>query len=360
MAAARHAAHAPGRAGARHAARGQRAHGLPGRRRATCGRRAGTTPSSATSRATHSAATTTRCCAAGSRASPSASPRHAGTAGYRAFTDSAPVLEKALARDAGLGWIGKHTNLLDRHDGSWFFLGEIYTDLPLPLDAPVTRALRQLHRVHRRLPDAGDRRAVRTRCAPLHLVPDDRASRADPGRIPRGDGQPHLRLRRLPARLPVEPLREVSGGTRLSRAPRPRRAAARRPVPLERGGIPGAHRRQRDPPHRLRALAAQRRRRARQCAARRAEVIAALRSRASDPSELVREHVRWALAQQARRVALDAQANYAVGLDEHPGAAALQVVDQPRLAEPAGREHDEVRRRGRSGRARRSAVRTSK
>lgn len=62
----------------------------------------------------------------------------AGSAGYRAFTDSAPVLEKALARDAGLGWIGKHTNLLDRHAGSWFFLGEIYTDLPLPIDAPVT------------------------------------------------------------------------------------------------------------------------------------------------------------------------------------------------------------------------------
>ena len=62
----------------------------------------------------------------------------AGTAGLRAFTDSAPVLEKALARGAGLGWIGKHTNLLDRHDGSWFFLGEIFTDLPLPVDPPVT------------------------------------------------------------------------------------------------------------------------------------------------------------------------------------------------------------------------------
>ncbi len=61
-----------------------------------------------------------------------------GSAGYRAFTDSAPVLEKALARDAGLGWIGKHTNLLDRHDGSWFFLGEVFTDVPLPLDAPVS------------------------------------------------------------------------------------------------------------------------------------------------------------------------------------------------------------------------------
>jgi epoxyqueuosine reductase len=61
-----------------------------------------------------------------------------GTFGYRVFVDSAPVLEKALARSAGLGWIGKHTNLLDR-DGSWFMLGELYTDLPLPPDAAVTQ-----------------------------------------------------------------------------------------------------------------------------------------------------------------------------------------------------------------------------
>lgn len=61
-----------------------------------------------------------------------------GPFGYRAFVDSAPVLEKALARDAGLGWIGKHTNLLNRHAGSWFFLGEIYTDLPLPADSAPT------------------------------------------------------------------------------------------------------------------------------------------------------------------------------------------------------------------------------
>jgi epoxyqueuosine reductase len=54
---------------------------------------------------------------------------------YRAFVDTAPVLEKALAEKAGLGWIGKHSNLLNRTAGSWFFLGELYTDLPLPTDA---------------------------------------------------------------------------------------------------------------------------------------------------------------------------------------------------------------------------------
>ena len=61
----------------------------------------------------------------------------AGPFGYRVFTDSAPVLEKPLARNAGLGWIGKHTNLIHTAAGSWFFLGEIYTDLPLPTDRAV-------------------------------------------------------------------------------------------------------------------------------------------------------------------------------------------------------------------------------
>jgi epoxyqueuosine reductase len=60
-----------------------------------------------------------------------------GTFGYRTFADSAPVLEKPLAEKAGLGWIGKHTNVINRQAGSWFFLGEIYTTLPLPIDEPV-------------------------------------------------------------------------------------------------------------------------------------------------------------------------------------------------------------------------------
>lgn len=60
-----------------------------------------------------------------------------GPFGYRAFTDSAPVLEKALARKGGLGWVGKHSVVINRHAGSWFFLGELFTDLQLPIDEPV-------------------------------------------------------------------------------------------------------------------------------------------------------------------------------------------------------------------------------
>ncbi|KAF0164684.1 MAG: electron transport protein [Rhodocyclaceae bacterium] len=61
-----------------------------------------------------------------------------GVFAYRVFTDSAPVMEVGLARNSGLGWRGKHTLLLDREAGSYFFLGEIFTDLALSPDAPVT------------------------------------------------------------------------------------------------------------------------------------------------------------------------------------------------------------------------------
>ena len=57
-----------------------------------------------------------------------------GPFGFRVFVDSAPVMEKAIAEKAGLGWIGKHSNLLSREAGSWFFIGEIYVDIPLKID----------------------------------------------------------------------------------------------------------------------------------------------------------------------------------------------------------------------------------
>ena len=62
-----------------------------------------------------------------------------GPFGHRAFVDSAPVLEKALARKAGLGWVGKNTLILNRKAGSWVFLGELLVDLPLPIDQPNDR-----------------------------------------------------------------------------------------------------------------------------------------------------------------------------------------------------------------------------
>ncbi len=57
---------------------------------------------------------------------------------YRAFADSAPIFERHLAAKAGIGWVGKNTMVLNNHAGSWFFLGELFTNLPLPIDKPVS------------------------------------------------------------------------------------------------------------------------------------------------------------------------------------------------------------------------------
>ena len=79
----------------------------------------------------------------------------AGPFGYRAFVDSAPVLEKALARNAGLGWIGKHTNLIDRNAGSYFFLGEIYAEFAAPKSmSPPRRTAARVARAYQRAPRA--------------------------------------------------------------------------------------------------------------------------------------------------------------------------------------------------------------
>ena len=95
----------------------------------------------------------------------------------KVFVDTAPVMEKPLAQAAGIGWQGKHTNLVSREHGSWLFLGVILTSLELEPDEPADqgRALRIVHAMPRCLPDAGLPRAAPDRCAALHLLPDHRA-----------------------------------------------------------------------------------------------------------------------------------------------------------------------------------------
>ena len=222
----------------------------------------------------------------------------AGPFGHRVFTDSAPVLEVALAAKSGLGWRGKHTLLLTRDMGSYFFLGEIYTDLPLP--------------VTRRSPaTAGPARACIAACPTGAIVA--------PYELDARRCISYLTIE-LEGSIP-EPLRPLIGNrvygcddcqlacpwNRFARgddrdgffrsAQRPRRRAVVDALRVDGRRVPAPHRRQRDPAHRLRAMAAQHRRRARQ---RRTRSVDRRRvgTRADDPSPLVREHVAWALARQ--------------------------------------------------------------
>ena len=91
------------------------------------------------------------------------------------FVDTAPVMEKPLAEAAGLGWQGKHTNLVSRRDGSWLFLGAIYTNIELEPDVPHQAHCGSLPRLPRRLPDQRLPGALPDRCPALHLLSDDRA-----------------------------------------------------------------------------------------------------------------------------------------------------------------------------------------
>jgi epoxyqueuosine reductase len=225
-----------------------------------------------------------------------------GPMGYRVFVDSGPVLEKALARNAGLGWIGKHTNLIARDAGSYFFIGEILTDLPLPVDAPAsahcgtcsacipacpTGAITAPYRL-----DA--RRCISYLTIELHgAIPvelrrllgnriygcDDCQLVCPWNRFARTAAHPDFKVRH---RLDAARLTELFTWTEEQFLARTEGSAIRR-IGHERW---------------LRNIAV-----ALGNAPTSAETIKALEARASHPSELVREHVDWALAEHSRRPA---------------------------------------------------------
>jgi epoxyqueuosine reductase len=225
-----------------------------------------------------------------------------GPMGYRVFVDSGPVLEKALARNAGLGWIGKHTNLIARDAGSYFFIGEILTDLPLPLDetasahcgscsacipACPTGAITAPYRL-----DA--RRCISYLTIELHgAIPvelrrllgnriygcDDCQLVCPWNKFARAAAHPDFKVRH---RLDSSRLGELFGWTEDEFLARTEGSAIRR-IGYERW---------------LRNIAV-----ALGNAPTTPENMAALAARADHPSELVREHVAWARAEHVRRAA---------------------------------------------------------
>jgi epoxyqueuosine reductase len=219
--------------------------------------------------------------------------------GCRVCVDTAPVLERAHARDAGLGWIGKHTNLIARDAGSWFFLGEILTDLPLPLDTPASAHCGSCQACLPACPTGAivaPYRLDARRCIsyltiehagaiPPALRPalgnrvygcDDCQLVCPWNKFAQAAAHPDFKVRHG---LDAAQLTELFGWSAAQFAERMRGSA------IYRIGYPRW----------LRNLAV-----ALGNARGSAAVIAALEARRHDPSELVREHVHWALAQHGR------------------------------------------------------------
>ncbi len=223
-----------------------------------------------------------------------------GPFGYRVCVDSAPVLEKALAREAGLGWIGKHTNLVARDAGSWFFLGEILTDLPLPADeaagahcgsctaclsACPTAAIVAPYRLDARrcisylTIESGGAIPAQLRAAVGNRIYgcDDCQLVCPWNKFARAASHPDFRVRE---RLDATRLTELFGWSEAQFEQRMRGSAIyrigyerwSRNIAVALGNAPGT-----------------------------AAVIAALQRRRNDPSALVREHIEWALARQFGR-----------------------------------------------------------
>jgi epoxyqueuosine reductase len=223
-----------------------------------------------------------------------------GSMGYRVFVDSGPVLEKAFASKAGIGWIGKHTNLIARDAGSYFFIGEILTDLPLPVDEPASAHCGTCSACIPACPTGAiaapyqldARRCISYLTIELHgAIPvemrrmlgnriygcDDCQLVCPWNKFARAAAHPDFKVRH---NLDSSKLAGLFGWSEAEFLERTEGSAIRR-IGYERW---------------LRNIAV-----ALGNAPATAENRAALDARRDDPSALVREHVEWALAEQARR-----------------------------------------------------------
>lgn len=223
-----------------------------------------------------------------------------GPFGYRAFADSAPVLEKALARNAGLGWIGKHTLLLDRDAGSWFFLGELYTDLPLPVDAPSTEHCGTCTRCIEVCPTraiTGPKQLDARRCIAYltielkDAIPEELRPLIGNRVFGCDDCQlvcPWNKFAQPTREEDFAPRHGLDGAALVELFGWSEEAflAKTEGMPIRRAGYEGW----------LRNVAV-----ALGNAPRSEQAVAALQARADHPSALVREHVAWALAKQSRK-----------------------------------------------------------
>ncbi len=222
-----------------------------------------------------------------------------GEFGYRVFTDSAPVLEVALAARAGLGWRGKHTLLLTRDSGLVVLPGR---DLHRPAAAGDAAAIRALRHLHAPASTSARRGAI---VAPYELD----ARRCISYLTIEHDGSIPQELRPLIGNriygcddcqlvCPWNRFAQASTRARFRRPQRTRRRRAGRAVRVDAKRVRDADGRQRDPPHRLRALVCATSRWRWATRRRAADIIAALEAARRRPSPLVREHVAWALARQ--------------------------------------------------------------
>ncbi len=267
----------------------------------------------------------------------------AGPMGYRVFVDSAPVMEKPLAAQAGLGWMGKHTNLINRREGSWFFLGEIYTDLPLPLgraadnhcgscraclDICPTRAIVAPYQLDARR--CVSYLTIEHRGAiPCELRPmmGNRIFGCDDCQLVCPWNR-HARPSEEAAFAPRSGLDDAALTTLFAWSEEQWRERTRGSA-LRRAGYTGW----------LRNLAV-----ALGNATRSAAVLKALRRRSSHPSEMVREHVRWALERLD-----DNRASYS---NEHPALSTRRVrpsqaaasTTHPPQSDAAGKPRSPARR----------------